>query len=85
MQQHNDNHLQCYECEDSYNVDIVVHTLQGYRVLCLNCATKPEYHQWHWRCYIKNCCLPIVNDNTKCYWYCPYHQQMWNQAILYDD
>lgn len=68
------NHLLCFNCESTRNVDVLAHTLQGWRTLCLNCATEPEYKHWEWRCSNNNCVRPIAADN---YFYCYYHHLMW--------
>lgn len=72
------NHLLCYDCGHKHNVDVLVRTNQGtLRAVCLNCATKPEYKNWCWRCFNNNCMRPIFADH---YMYCETHYRMWMQG-----
>jgi hypothetical protein len=73
------NHLLCYDCGVPHNVDVIARTNQAaWRTVCLNCATKPEYHDWYWRCTNNNCVRPILADNR---WYCYYHESMYAQWL----
>jgi hypothetical protein len=71
----NTNHLVCFNCESPRYVDALVHTLQGWRVVCVNCASTPGHEQWLWRCYVNNCVRPVIKEN---YIYCACHQMMYN-------
>jgi hypothetical protein len=71
----NNSHLECYDCASKRNVDVIARTHQGFwRTICLNCATKPEYSDWYWRCTNNNCVRPIIADN---YFYCYTHHAMY--------
>jgi hypothetical protein len=71
----NKNHLLCYDCGFDRNVDVLVRTNQGFwRTVCLNCATKPEYNEWYWRCMVNNCVCPIIAEN---HWHCYAHHQLY--------